>query len=118
MDITLFLLIIPALTAAFALWLWSKARSSAMLDCWADENGYTLVEKKYCHFFRGPFFFTASKAQDVYRITARDKAGELWTGWAKCGGYWSGLISDQVKVRWDEARAERDTSLLDRWLDG
>ncbi len=118
MDYTPFLLIIPFLAAMYGMWAWSKARSSAMLHAWAEENGYTVVAQKYCHFWRGPFWFTTSNNQVVYRITLRDKTGFDWTGWARCGSWWWGLMSNKVTVRLDEVPAKADSSMRDRWLDG
>jgi hypothetical protein len=111
------LLILVCLVAGYAVWEWSKTQSSAMLHTWADENGFTIVSQKFCHFWRGPFFFTTSKGQVVYRITLRDKAGSEWTGWARCGGWFWGLMSNQVTVRLDEAPVKADSSMRDRWLD-
>jgi hypothetical protein len=117
MDYTPFLLIVPMLAAAYAAWVWTRSRSSTMLNAWAEENGCTIESRRYCHFWRGPFFFTSSRGQVVYRITLRDKAGDEWTGWARCGGWFWGLMSNQVTVRLDEAPAKADSSMRDRWLD-
>jgi hypothetical protein len=97
---------------------WHFARSAAILKKWADENGYDILEKSYCHFFRGPFFFRTTKNQTVYRVTVRDKRGNVGTGWVACGSWWWGLLSDQAKVRWDAAPEATASPMRDRWLDG
>jgi hypothetical protein len=117
-DYTPFLLIILALAAMYGMWAWTEAKSSAMLHAWAEENGYTVVARKHCHIWRGPFWFTSSNHQVVFRITLRDKAGDNWTGWARCGGWFWGLMSNQVTVRLDEAPVRADSAIRDRWLDG
>jgi len=97
---------------------WHYSRSSAILEKWAAENGFEILEKSFRHFFRGPFFFRASKHQTVYRVTVRDKAGQVGTGWAACGSWWWGLWSDEANVRWDEAPQATASPMRDRWLDG
>ncbi len=72
----------------------------SMLDRWAESKGLTLTFVEACWLFKGPFFF-ATRGQAVFRITARDKDGLLKSGYACCGGYWVGTLSDQVDVRWD-----------------
>src|SRR5262249_35973173 len=63
------------------------------------------------NFFRGPFFWTSSKGQTVYRVTVEVK-GAVRTGWVRCGSWWLGLRSEQVEVRWDETPAVED-----QWLE-
>jgi hypothetical protein len=104
--------------AIFLAFRWHFARSSAILQLWADENGYEILEKSYRHFFKGPFFWRTSKNQTVYRVTVRDKAGNVGTGWVACGSFWWGLWSNQAKVRWDEAPQASGSVMHDRWLDG
>ena len=72
----------------------------AMLDRWAQAQKLTLVSVVSCWFFRGPYFF-ATRGQEVYRITVRDSEGALKAGYARCGGYWLGTLTDQVDVTWD-----------------
>ena len=71
-----------------------------MLDRWAEAQGLHLESAKSCWFFKGPYFFS-TRGQDVFRITAIDKDGNSKTGYARCGGFWFGTLSEQVEVRWD-----------------
>jgi hypothetical protein len=57
-------------------------RSQQLVQKWATENGYQLVQ--------------------VYQIVVQDEQGYERDGWLRLGGYSSGLLSDQVEVRWDE----------------
>jgi hypothetical protein len=82
------------------LW-WHYSRSASLLDQWADQNGYRLVSREYRHLFKGPYFWTSSRGQTVYRIVAEDGHGHQRSGWARCGGWFFGLLSDNVEVRWD-----------------
>jgi len=118
MDFTFVLVIGPVLAFVIAIFFWHYGRSSAILQKWADDNGYEILEKELRHFFKGPFFFTASKNQTVYRVTVRDKAGLERSGWVVCGGWWLGMLSDHVKVRWDEVPQLAESPIRDRWLDG
>ncbi len=97
-------LLIPVFVALVVLSLtWHFGRSQSLLDMWAAENGYHIIRKEYRNFFRGPFYWTTSKGQTVYYVTVQDKAGRRRSGWVRCGGWWLGLLTDYVEVRWDEA---------------
>lgn len=112
--------LLPFLVVAFvflSMW-WHFSRSASLLQKWADENGYRLLNKEYRTFLRGPFFWTSSKGQTVYRVTVEDKAGHIRSGWVRCGGWWLGLLTDQTEVRWDEVPPGEAASVHDRWLDG
>lgn len=81
---------------------WTLRRSREMLDEWLSTSNLELVSAEFCWFWRGPFFWSSSNGQVVYRITAVDQRGEMFTGWARCGGYWRGLLVSKVEVRWDD----------------
>jgi hypothetical protein len=72
----------------------------AILKRWARENGLRIINKERRSFFRGPFFWTSSKSQVVYRVEAEDRRGTRRMGWVRIGGFfWP--FSDKVEVRWD-----------------
>ena len=81
---------------------YSSNRSRRILQEWADENGYQLLNAKYAYFFKGPFFWTSSKSQTVYRVQVRDADGRTRNGWLRCGSWMLGLWSNQTQVRWDD----------------
>jgi hypothetical protein len=94
------------LLAAFAVLailrlFWRSNRSKTLLDQWAQANGYKLLSAQSRHLSRGPFFFTTSKGQTVYRIRVEDTEGNIREGYARCGSWIGGLLSDKVDVRWD-----------------
>jgi len=99
-----------------AIW-WHFSRSASLLERWAEEHGYRILDREYRTLRRGPFFWTTSKGQTVYRVTVEDKAGYARTGWVRCGGWWLGLLSDHVEARWDEGAPKEVGTLRDRWLD-
>jgi hypothetical protein len=102
--------------AVFAVW-WHFHASFSRLQAWADENGLVILRREYRTFFRGPFFWTSSKGQTVYRVTVRDKAGHVLDGWVRCGSWWWGLLSPRVEVRWDEVAPPQKDPMMDRWGD-
>jgi len=81
---------------------WRMRRSVELIEQWAVDNGFELVDARPRNFLRGPFFLRSTEGQSVYYLTIRDRSGITRSGWARCGGWWLGLISDSVKVRWDE----------------
>lgn len=85
-------------------WLWHFNRSRTLLDRWAEENGYEILSSERRIFSRGPFFWTTGKGQVVYYVAVRDSAGNPHSGWVRCGGYFLGLLSDNVDVHWDDER--------------
>ncbi len=84
--------------------VWFFRRSGRMLDQHLLGRGYRVVERQYRWFARGPFFWTTTKGQAVYRYTAEDLAepGRLRRGWARCGGFFFGLLTNRVDLRWDD----------------
>jgi hypothetical protein len=86
---------------------WQFSRSKSILQSWADEHGLRLIDARYRWIARGPFFWTTSKSQTVYRITVEDAQGHRRTGWARCGSWLGGLWSRRVDVRWDDVPHQR-----------
>jgi hypothetical protein len=101
-DTVLALFLVPLLLlAAFGAWSLQFSRSKSLLEGWATKNGLEIVNRDYCWFYKGPFIWTSSRNQSVFRVTARDKQGNLRSGWVRLGGWFLGLSSDRVEVRWD-----------------
>jgi hypothetical protein len=100
-DFGVVLLVIGALIVfVLGIW-WHYSRCSSLLEGWARRHGYQMVRQEYCHFFKGPFFWTSTKSQVVYFVTVLDREGRQRTGWVRLGGYFLGLFSDNVEVRWE-----------------
>jgi hypothetical protein len=81
---------------------WQIRRGREMLVPWCAKAGYELIDVDHRYLFRGPFFWRASKSQMVYKISARERGGRVRSGYARCGGYWLGVFTEEVDVRWDE----------------
>jgi hypothetical protein len=89
-----------AVLILLSLW-WHFGRSSSLLHQWAAKNKYRIIRQEYRCFFKGPFFWTSTKAQTVYYVVVEDSVGARRSGWVRCGSWWFGLLSDNVEVRWD-----------------
>jgi hypothetical protein len=80
---------------------WHASRSRSLLQRWAAENDYTILNSEYRYFSKGPFFWTSSKGQTVYYVSVRDHEGNVRNGWVRCGSWWLGVLSDKTEVRWE-----------------
>lgn len=98
--IPIFILVFVGATALTL--AWQRSRSDDLLDAWAEENGFEILERHRSWVARGPFFWTTSEGQTVQRIVARDRAGRVRSGWARCGSFMFGLHSSEIDVRWDD----------------
>ena len=98
------LLIVPLLAVGIVLPSHSRALSmaNAMLQHWAQGNGFQILSLERCLLFKGAFSWTSSDGQPVYRVVVRDREGRERRGHVRCGGFWLGVFADQVEVRWDD----------------
>lgn len=88
--------------AALAFELWRAARARALVEEWAREHRFRLTECRRTWFHHGPFTWTSSRYQIVFRIAAEDlRFGSPCRGWVRCGRWWTGrLTPESVDVRW------------------
>jgi hypothetical protein len=101
-DVSWIILVVIGLMGAGGFIIAQITRSQQLLQKWATENGYQLVQAQARPFpIRSPFSWS-SKNQRVYQVVVQDEQGNERGGWLRLGGYSSGLLSDQVEVRWDE----------------
>lgn len=82
--------------SALAIW-WTNKQGLAILERWADQNGYLIIHYEYRVYRRGPFFLRSSNSRPVYRIVVIDYSGKKHAGWFRCGSQWF-----STKVIWDE----------------
>ncbi|GAA5495868.1 hypothetical protein Rhal01_02049 [Rubritalea halochordaticola] len=80
---------------------WSRSRAQTILSNWAADSGVEILSRERRTFFRGPFFWSASKGQEVFYVQVRDRDGSTRSGWVRCGGWLLGLMSNQADVRWE-----------------
>ena len=98
-----FFVVVVAIRILIIMWRFQRGRQ--ILDQWAQGQGFQLVEANYRWVFQGPFFWGHSRGQSVYKIQAIAGAGNSRTGWARCGGWFMGLCSNEVTVVWDDRDA-------------
>jgi hypothetical protein len=96
------ILVLVLLVCVLALWGWHFSRSRKMLEQWAHANGLTLIGVERRFLRRGPFWWRTNKGQEVFRVTVRDGSGQVRSGYVRVGGWFLGLLSDQVTVEWEE----------------
>ena|SRR5947207_4805601 len=77
-------------------------RTGRMLSRWATRNGYRIIESERRKILKGPFFWSSSNNQIIYRVTIQDAYGNIYRGWVRCGNYFWGAWTDELDVRWDE----------------
>lgn len=65
-------------------------------------GGDELVQMKQRWLRQGPFFWTTTRSQVVYRVVVRDSAGRQRTGWARWGRTWFLEPDTRLEFRWDE----------------
>ena len=78
-------------------------KAESLLLRWAERNHYDAVQSEVRHWDRGPFLWTTNGfSQLVYRVELRDCHGDSRTAWLAFGGWWLGLFSHKVQVRWED----------------
>jgi hypothetical protein len=100
MEVPLIIAVVAGL-ALLSIW-WTISRSRSILENWAARNGFQIEDAHLCWLWRGPFFWTSSKGQAVYRVIIYDAEGRMRQGWVRCGNFWWGIFVDEADVRWDD----------------
>ena len=72
-----------------------------VFEKWADKNGFTVeaAGRRFWPWSQGPFGLW-NGLYVVFRITVLDRAGHRKEGFARVGGFFTGL-GDEVTVAWD-----------------
>lgn len=90
--------------SAFIAWSWLfQAKAKSIVQKWAAEHGYDVLQVA-SPFHTGAFsFWTTSRGQVVYSVTIRDGAGCERKAWVRCGSYLGSVLSsDKIEVRWQD----------------
>ncbi len=81
---------------------WFYKKSETLLKEWATKNSYDLIEYELTWIKRGPFFWSSSSGQTVYRVKVFDQNTlSSKKGWVRCGSFWGGLFSSKTEVKWE-----------------
>jgi hypothetical protein len=94
--------IILVVVFAMVMMAWSASRGRTILERWAANNGYRLIDSERRLLRKGPYFWCSSKGQDVFYVTVEDEQGRVRHGYVRCGGWFLGLLSDEATVEWDD----------------
>jgi hypothetical protein len=95
-----YLLPIAFAAVVIVLFVWSFSRGRALLNHWAQENGFEILHSEFRMAGAGPFTWTRN--QIVYFVRVRDREGRERSGWVRCGSFWRGIFSDKTEVRWKD----------------
>jgi hypothetical protein len=97
------IVIIGLLGAASSFYLLIRLWRKKALYRWADRNDLQIIYYDQPIFTEeSPFSLTTSKAQPVFQFTAKLKSGKIRSGWVLLGNGFSGLLSDDAEVQWDD----------------
>jgi hypothetical protein len=91
-------LLIPL--GSLAIIIWGFARGNQILDKWAMDNGFRIIQREY-KFFWNILDFPATNGQSVYRVTVVDNDGNEKSGLVRCGHWLLGILVNKVTVKWD-----------------
>lgn len=97
-----------------ALWMmvvYQNNKARRMLEQWAAENGYQLMDMTRCGWNTGPFEAVSKRSPPVYRIALENERGRVREAWAVCGegGFRLDKLNPNpnlVVVVWDEEYKE------------
>jgi hypothetical protein len=97
-----YLLLIGFAIIATTLVIFSFSRGRSLLNRWAQENNFQILDFEMRTLSAGPFTWTSSRNQIVYFVHVRDREGKERSGWVRCGSFWGGILSDKTEVRWKD----------------
>ena len=104
MDTLILIIIVLAIPFNIALLVWNFRRANNLLEDWAARNDYRIIHKEYRWFRRGPFFWFTGRGQIVFRIEVADREGLQQNAFVRVGGFFLGMLSNNVEVSWDRHR--------------
>lgn len=93
----------------------ARAKYKRLIREWAERRGYRVTKSEFRWMRRGPFSYGRGK-QSVYYVGVQSSDfEETRYAYLRCGGKWSGIISDTIEVEWDWP--DNKQSLVDRIRD-
>ena len=70
------------------------------VERWAKKEELEILSSEYRWVKRGPYFIASSNQQRIFYVTVRDKSGNIKRCWVKVGGFFLGLLSDNIDISW------------------
>ncbi|QRP64383.1 hypothetical protein I6J77_02660 [Rhodanobacter sp. FDAARGOS 1247] len=87
-------------------WLFYRryVNARALLQSWADANGYKILHAKHRLFMPLGLILASSRAQVIYHVALYDTARKRnRSAWVRLGTYWMGAMDgDAVDVQWED----------------
>lgn len=106
MEILPTLLIVAPFVAVlfFGRWMlrWQWRRADELLETWAKNHQYRIVEKRHANVGDGPAGTRQSSKRVKYKITVTDAQGQRKHGLISIGSVAMGTLHDDIAVEWDE----------------
>ena len=90
-----------AIMVAIGSFVWSNRRAASMIDTWAHQHGFHILQREQRWFRKGPYFWKSSKNQQVWYLTLIDPQGMQRRAWVRCGGHFWGMFKDAIDVEWE-----------------
>ena len=79
--------------------VWRRCRAERVIDRWAAENGFRVIDKEYRPGrLGGVFRWRYTRRQQAYYVTLEDREGRIRKAEVLCGSSWFGMFSGEVKV--------------------
>jgi hypothetical protein len=85
---------------ALILLIWERRRVNKIVEEWVRSNSFTLLRLEHRYLRKGPYFWAASKSQEVVFVKVRDNFGQERSAYLRIGGFFSGVMSDNIDVTW------------------
>jgi hypothetical protein len=83
--------------------VWHFARAQSAIRKWAAVNEYQIIQIESPNFREKPFSKPGSSKQVDYFVKLRTSDGRERSCWIRCGGRWTGTLTDETEVIWDDA---------------
>jgi hypothetical protein len=105
LDISTTLLLLALFVLILTVLAWQFIGTDYLLQKWAKQNSYRLVDSSICWVDKGPFFGTTGRDQLVYYVIVQGPDGKRQSAWVRCGGFLPGLLTNRVEVEWNREPA-------------
>jgi long-subunit acyl-CoA synthetase (AMP-forming) len=80
--------------------IWERKRVDRLVRQWARANSFTILRLEHRYIRKGPYFWKASKSQEVVFVKVRDNFGTEKSAYLRVGGFLSGVMTDNIDVTW------------------
>ncbi len=101
-SVMIVFVVIAVIALVILSFVWRFNRANTLLQRWAEENGFQILHQEHRLVRRGPYLFRATDDQMVYYVAVMDRQGRERRGYVRLGGWFAGMFSSQVDVRWED----------------